>query len=803
MAPEDPEFRGRVTLAQPDHYPLRRDGGAMAGAMGAAGPVARGAWAPALLTICMAAGNAAELLPPVEVVAPLAGTAETLARTTSDRPRRPAGGDSVLSGLDARRGDVTLADPQGNPRQPVLLHRGFQASSALGAAPGLAVTLNGTRFNQPFGDAVLWDLLPDIAIERTGLEHGDPRLGPGALGGTLTLVTRTGFDWQGDRLALAGGSFGRLSGSLESGRRSGGTAAYLAVAGEREDGWRHASPSDVRQLFGSIGRRAEAGEAQLDLLLADTVLSHAGTTPVELLARDRAAVFTRPDETRNRYARVGLTLGRRIDDATRLEARLYLANLGQRTRNGDAGQAVRCDADGRLVCLEDGPVLTDRAGRPIAGRLGDPAYAGLAKFRDGGPYGFLNQTGLDSTGYGFALRAEHRATWLGRDHTMSAGVGHDGGVSGFGARTSLGTLDADRRWAGPGVVIEQADRAIAPVALAAHTDHLGLHAADRIGLTPQISLTLGGRLDLARVSLDDRQGGALGGRHEFIRFNPAAALDWNVGTGMLHAGYVEASRVPTPAELACASPAAPCSLTSFFVADPALKQVVARNWEIGWHGRTASPAGFDIDWHLGFFRSETEHEILRVAAPVSGRGYFENAGRIRRQGLEAGVAVEVGPWRAFADYAVNDAVFRTPLRLPGGDNPTATNGEQIVRPGARLPGIPAQVLKLGLEVMPAPGWRVGLSGRVIDGQWLLGDEANRSRPTAGYGVIDLDTEVRVVERVTLFGLVRNLTDARFATAGAFAPVGSTPILGAPGARDPRSLSPGAPRAMFGGLRVTF
>ena len=51
-----------------------------------------------------------------------------------------------------------------------------------------------------------------------------------------------------------------------------------------------------------------------------------------------------------------------------------------------------------------------------------------------------------------------------------------------------------------------------------------------------------------------------------------------------YAGYAEANRAPTPAELSCASPADSCSLANFFVGDPNLKQVVAHTVEAGLRG---------------------------------------------------------------------------------------------------------------------------------------------------------------------------------------------------------------------------
>ena len=54
---------------------------------------------------------------------------------------------------------------------------------------------------------------------------------------------------------------------------------------------------------------------------------------------------------------------------------------------------------------------------------------------------------------------------------------------------------------------------------------------------------------------------------------------------------------------------------------------------------------------------------------------------------------------------------------------------------------------------------------------------------------------------TVFGVVENVFNAKYASFGTFSPVSEVPILQAPGATDPRSLSPGAPLAVYGGMRV--
>lgn len=77
------------------------------------------------------------------------------------------GTPNLVNSLNQQVGGVTLSSASGNPFQPTLLYQGFAASGLQGTPQGLAVYVNGVRFNQPFGDMVDWDLIPDIAIDKS------------------------------------------------------------------------------------------------------------------------------------------------------------------------------------------------------------------------------------------------------------------------------------------------------------------------------------------------------------------------------------------------------------------------------------------------------------------------------------------------------------------------------------------------------------------------------------------------------------------------------------------------------------
>ena len=164
-------------------------------------------------------------LPTVEVVAasPLLGSgvdrakvpAQTQVLTGQDITRD--GNADALRALDEQVPGVALDAAAGNPFQPSLFYHGFQASPLQGNPQGLAVYVNGARFNQPFGDTVNWDLIPSIAIDRMDLVGSNPVFGLNALGGALAVQMKNGFGYHGAEIDALGGSFGKYQGELQYG----------------------------------------------------------------------------------------------------------------------------------------------------------------------------------------------------------------------------------------------------------------------------------------------------------------------------------------------------------------------------------------------------------------------------------------------------------------------------------------------------------------------------------------------------------------------------------------------------------
>ena len=68
----------------------------------------------------------------------------------------------------------------------------------------------------------------------------------------------------------------------------------------------------------------------------------------------------------------------------------------------------------------------------------------------------------------------------------------------------------------------------------------------------------------------------------------------------------------------------------------------------------------------------------------------------------------------------------------------------------------------------------------------------------GYWIVNLNTTYEISKNVEIFGLVQNLFNKRYYTFGTFFDTSEVPFLGL---TDPRTVSPGAPLAIYGGLRV--
>ena len=759
------------------------------------------------------------------------------------------GAASMADALNERLGAVTLEGTTTNLFQPTLRFRGFTASPLIGLPQGIAVYQNGVRINEPFGDTVQFDLMPQFAIDRVQLSAGaDPTYGLNALGGALALGLKNGFDHAGFGGELSGGAFGRLSTTAEYGASRGPWALYTGAMHFREDGWRVASPSEVTQTFADVGYRAGRLNAGVSVTYADTSLNGNAPAPVELLEVDRTAVFTFPDTTENRLAFVQGRANVATSDAWSVQVTGYYRDLDRRTLNGDEAEFGVCDdealpagAPAETLCFgadddddENGheddldghdhdhadddahDADDDHDGDDEDGDDGDEATP-LVDLRSGrfltsldaaGDAAF-NRTTTRARGYGATLQATAATTVGTRDNVFVMGASADLADVAFGSSSEIGTLTAERGVDGSGLLTSlhglQGDD-LFNTGLETANYAVGLYFSDTLSLTERAHVTFSGRYNRARIDIADLLGDSLDGAHAFARFNPAIGAVYRTEDDVsFFARYSESNRAPTAAELSCADPAEPCRIPNAFVSDPPLEQAVARSVETGVRGRWTAGSGPGA-WSVAAYRTRIDDDILFVAsAELIGTGYFQNAGATARAGIDVELSGRFGSTSWYASYGLVDATYESPLLLPSHEevnDAASDDGRIAVESGDRLPGIPRHSLKAGVRRGFTDAWEVAVETVVSSSRFFVGDEGNDQVTLEGYGVVNLRSSYRFDNGVELFARVENLLDTPYAMSGVLAEL-ELHLHEAPDASDPRFVGPGLPRSAFAGVRVRF
>jgi iron complex outermembrane receptor protein len=725
--------------------------------------------------------------------------------------RRQLGGASIASALETAIASVSINDNAADPFQPDLLYRGFAASPILGTPQGLAVYQNGVRINEAFGDTVNWDLVPDIAIRRTTVAGPNPVYGLNALGGAVVLTMKDAFSADERAVNLSAGQFGVRDVSAETHLRDGDFGLYLAVHGDDRAGWRQFSPDAVRQLYADIGYQRSHWRVDLSLTAADNRLNGQGAAPVQELAVDRTGVFTHPQQIANRLTFLVLNISGELSQRESLQANSFLRNLRALTVNGNTTSYTDCAADSPspMLCQADGVTpLTDLSGQTVQDPRADARTA----------LGEIDSQAIHSLGVGAGLQWTSTVPLLGRDDHRVLGITVDQSSTRFDSSAVIGTILPDLSIRSAGITVltpEGGSGTATPVALAAMTRDFAMIYTDTWSVSPSADLTASARYNATTLSLRDQRGTALTGDSHYARLNPALGLTQRFADHLSgYAGYAQSTRVPTPGEIECADPAAPCVLPSSLSSDPpTLRQVVGQTWEMGLRGQADLPitgSNAVIRWSAGVFRTDLKDDLYAVATSLSA-GYFRNIPGTRRQGLEMDLHCVTPRTTVFADLSLIEATFRSDLLLPSALNPYADrNGDLQVHTGDRLPGIPMLRMKLGLDHRLGSRWMIGGSLAVNGNEYLRGDEANRMAPLGGYSVMNLHLRFALTGQLEGSLSLNNALNRRYSNFGL---LGDPTGIGAPGIPvgaasgdagvDPRFLSPSAPFSAIAGLRIRF
>jgi iron complex outermembrane receptor protein len=703
--------------------------------------------------------------------------------------------DTTITETLARQAPgVTVGNVSGNDFQPDISYRGFDATPVTGTPIGLAVYQNGVRINEAFGDTVNWDLIPENAIDKTTIVAGNPIFGLNALGGAVNVTMKNGFTWQGFEADLRGGSFYRAQEELQYGKQVGDYSVYVAATQINDGGWRVDGASQLTNFYGDVGYKANAFESHLQLTAGNTQFGAAAFTPLQELQNNWGSVYTVPQSTYNKMAMLAWTGNYAYSSTLSFQGGLYFRAFNQQHQDGNSTDVSACPP---YSCLNGSPVH-DTLGQIIP----DISQNGTIDL------GENDRNWTQSRSLGGTLQAVDTDKIYGHDNTFTAGASLDYGWTNFTGNSQLGAVPAFINNSLPLVgypfILDEPDSFLAPVAAKANNLYTGLYALDTFSATDRLTLTGGGRFNFAGINLEGENGALLNGYSSFFHVNPTVGLTYKITPDInFYAGYAMSNRAPTPLELGCADPNNPCIIDNFLSSDPKLKQVVGQTFETGFRGQNDFGQWGKLQWSAGLFRTTLANDILPVQSPYNGFGYYTNVGTTLRQGAELSAQWNGGRWTAYANYTYIDAVYLTTFMEPSPFNPDADAAGLIpITNGTPIAGIPRNTVKVGFDFDVTPNWKIGGDMVAASGQVIFGNENGALPQIPGYAVFGVHTSYQVGKQLQVYGLIQNIFDQRYYTAGALYDVTSFPNS-APFLTDPRTYGPGKPFAIYAGLKYSM
>lgn len=287
-----------------------------------------------------------------------------------------------------------------------------------------------------------------------------------------------------------------------------------------------------------------------------------------------------------------------------------------------------------------------------------------------------------------------------------------------------------------------------------------------------------------------------------------------------------------------------CSLPTTLSGDPYLKQIRATTYDIGLRGTI----GEDMQWNVGAYQTDLRNDIYFIAVGSPGQGFFDNVGKTRRRGLEAGLSGKKDKLRFSVNYSLTEATFQDKFYMFSDANSSAFtlsgygDGVIQVKPGDRMPGVPLQNLNASVSYDITDKWTLGLNMVAHSDSYLRGNENNEHRagvprpifvnipgqgpttvyrqPTTnpgkvdGYATFNFQTSYKLNKEWTATMVVNNLFDKEYFSAGRLGLNPFSPsILGAVGPDGynhnsgdwltTNFIAPGAPRGVWFSLNWHF
>ncbi|MFZ1870529.1 MAG: TonB-dependent receptor [Steroidobacteraceae bacterium] len=721
----------------------------------------------------------------------------------------------VVDYLNNNFSGVNVAESDGNPFQNDVYYHGFTASPLLGTPEGLSVYVDGVRVNESFGDTVNWDLIPESAIERVSLFSGsNPVFGLNTLGGALALTTKNGRDDPGTEIEASDGSYDRRSVEGETGGTFGAFDYFFTGDYFDDAGWRNVDNSKLLRGFGKVGWQTDVTRFALTYTYSDNFMYGDGATPLSMLAYNRAQTYT-PDYTKNIMNFVNLTGSQKLGDHLLLSGNAYYRNLYSFVQNGN---------------VNDSYLESDYAGPPTdcsdyGANPATLAYCAPGQNADSVTMQKSEGFGLQLTDADDLFGLKNQAV-VGEDYTNSSDAFNQNFFYG-GLSYPLHLLQ----------YVQSPYNGLDFIDVNGGNRIFGAYFTDTISPSDLIHVTAAVRYNnnhesINGFTIDDDPGdygnGFLDstpttGDHTFVHVNPAIGVTFTpTPYTTYYVNYDEASRAPTVIELGCADPAEPCGLPDDFASDPDLKQVVSRNFEIGLRGNLPDQS---LNWSADVFETTSSNDIQFIATATNA-GFFDNVGNTRREGLDVTFGGREGGLNWRIAYSYVEATFQSTFTVNSESNSTAdANGNIVVQPGDRLPLIPLHTARLILDY--DFNRHLNLGGNLVfaSSSYLHGNENNANvagttdlasgsyiepdatGTTPSYVTLNFNGTYRINDNLEIFARISNALNRDYYTAGfltqsVYTPNGTLETNPNNWSNE-NAVTPGAPREVWGGVRLRF
>lgn len=295
---------------------------------------------------------------------------------------------------------------------------------------------------------------------------------------------------------------------------------------------------------------------------------------------------------------------------------------------------------------------------------------------------------------------------------------------------------------------------------------------------PRWSLTLGARHSVVRFSSLDHYVTANNpddsGRVAYNSTDPVAGLMFDASpVWHLYASYGHGFATPTFSELGYRPTGSGLNFS--------LQPSRSHNAEIG--SKWLLRGGGKLD--ITLFQANTSDET-GVLSSSGGRTVYQNVGNSRRRGVEAGLHLPLSDeWAFDTAYTYLDARFLDAFGACGGPNGCT------VPAGARMPGVPRQLLNAGLRWGGDLGWHAGL--QVDAAAAVLANDAG-TLVAPGYAIAGVNAGYVVDTgryQIVSFARIDNIFDLKY--------VGSVIVGQSNGA----SFEPAPGRTFYLGIKMTM